>query len=359
MKPRRIASLQEQLEKEELEGLLITQDENRYYLTGFSGSAGALLLTATDALLIVDFRYWEQAAHQAPGLTIVHQEGRFDDLLPSLLSDLGLKRLGFEAETVTIAQRDRWQKKLGDSVELVPTVNVVEKMRAIKEEEEITLIRRAVALTDRAFAHIVETIRPGMTEWEIAWQLEVYLRTHGSDGLAFETIVASGPNAALPHAKPTDRPVQPGEPILFDFGARVGHYCADFSRTVCLGKPPRKLREVHDIVLRAQQAALAGIHSGMTTKEADALARDVIAAAGYGDQFGHGLGHGVGLVVHEAPKLSWQSDDELKADMVVTVEPGIYIPDWGGVRIEDIAVVREHGAETLTTATKQLRLTSS
>jgi Xaa-Pro aminopeptidase len=359
MKRRHISSLQEQLEKDELEGLLITQHENRYYLTGFSGSAGAVLLTASDALLVVDFRYWEQAAHEAPGMTIIRQEGRFDDLLPSLLSDLDIKRLGFEAETVTIAQRDRWQGKLGDSAELVPTTNVVERMRATKEEGEIALIRQAVALTDRAFAHMLKTIHPGMTEWEIAWELEVYLRTHGSDGLAFETIVASGPNAALPHAKPTDRPVQAAEPILFDFGARVGHYCADFSRTICLGDPPRKLREVHDIVLRAQQAALAGIRSGMTAREADALARDIISAAGYRDQFGHGLGHGVGLVVHEAPKLSWQSDDELKFGMVVTVEPGIYIPDWGGVRIEDIAVVREDGAETLTAATKQLCAASS
>lgn len=356
MEDSRFARLRPTLTENDLDALLITQDENRYYLTGFTGSAGVVILTPSQQLLVVDFRYWEQAEQEAPHVEIVRQEGRFDDFLPDLLRDLGIRRAGFEAETITVSQRDRWQKTLGADITLHFTSNLVENLRAEKDEREIAKIQAAVDLTDRAFAHIVDRLRPGMTEREIAWDLEVFLRTHGSDGLAFEAIVASGPNSALPHAHPTDRPVQSGEPILFDFGARVDHYCADFSRTVCLGDPPAKLVAVFALVQHAQQAALDGIHSGQPATQADALARNVIRDAGHEAHFGHGLGHGLGLFVHESPRLHWQSEDELRTGMVVTVEPGVYVPGWGGVRLEDVVVVQDHGAAILTQSPKRLAL---
>jgi len=340
-----------------LEGMLITQGENRYYLTGFNGSAGTVVITATRQLLIVDFRYWEQAATEAPDFEVVRLQGRLEDRLPEIFAELGINQVGFEANAVTVAQLDRWREKLGSSLILRSTTDWVEQHRRQKDKSEVVAIRRAAALTDQAFKHICLTIRPGMTERQIAWGLEVYLRTHGADSLAFDTIVASGPNAALPHAKSGDRPVQTGEPILLDFGARVDHYCADLSRTICLGKPPKQLAEIHELVRLAQQTALDGIRAGLTTREADAIARDVIQDAGYGEQFGHGLGHGVGLAIHEGPRVSWMTDEVLAANMVITVEPGIYVPNWGGVRIEDTVVVQDDGVESLSQASKTLTIT--
>ncbi len=355
----RIARLRSVLPENDLDALLITQNENRYYLTGFTGSAGVVILTPSQELLVVDFRYWEQAEQEAPRLKIVRQKGRFEDFLPDLLRDHGIRRAGFEAETITVSQHDRWQKTLGADITLIPTTNLVENLRAVKDAQEIAKIQAAVDLTDRAFTHIVERLRPGMTERDIAWDLEVFLRTHGSDGLAFEAIVAAGPNSALPHAHPTGRPVQSGEPILFDFGARVDRYCADFSRTVCLGDPSTKLADIFELVQRAQQTALDGIHGGQPAAEADALARNVIRDAGHEAHFGHGLGHGLGLFVHESPRLHWQSDDELRTGMVVTVEPGVYVPGWGGVRLEDVVVVQVNTATPLTKSPKPLALPQS
>ncbi|NOZ04967.1 MAG: aminopeptidase P family protein [Chloroflexi bacterium] len=350
----RIGHVRELMAQENLDGLLVTDDYNRYYLSGFSGSAGAILITPQEQLLLVDFRYWEQAERETKNLEIVRLQGKLQERLPELFQSLALQNVGIEAETVTVAQLAQWKRVMPANLALRPTNGLVENLRQVKDTDELAAIRRAVALTDRAFAFLCETVAPGMSEAKIAWELEIYLRSHGSNGLAFEPIVASGPNAALPHARPSERTVAEGEPILFDFGARVGHYCADLSRTICLGTPPAQLVEIFALVKRAQQAALDGIHAGQPVQQADALARDVIRDAGYDEQFGHGLGHGIGLDVHESPRVSAHSDETLLAGMVITVEPGIYLPDWGGVRIEDTVVVHGEGVESLSKAPKTL-----
>ena len=350
----RIEHIRELIAQEKLDGLLVTDDHNRYYLSGFSGSAGALLITPQEQLLLVDSRYWEQAERETTNLEIVRLQGKLEERMPELFQSLALQNVGIEAETVTVAQLAQWKAAMPAHVTLQPTNGLVENLRNVKDETELAAIRRAVALTDRAFAFLCETVEPGMSEAKIAWELEIFMRSHGSNGLAFEPIVASGPNAALPHARPSERTVAEGEPILFDFGARVDHYCADLSRTICLGEPPPRLVEIFELVKRAQQAALDGIHAGQPAKQADALARDVIAGAGYGDQFGHSLGHGLGLNIHESPRVSAHSDETLPAGAVITVEPGIYLPGWGGVRIEDTVVVHEEDVELLSKAPKKL-----
>jgi len=225
-------------------------------------------------------------------------------------------------------------------------------MRAIKDNAELATIRRAVAISDGAVEHIKKMIRPGITEKEIAWELEFYMRTHGADQLAFPIIAAAGPNGAMPHAVPSDRAVLPGEPIVMDLGARVDGYNSDLTRTICIGEPDERFRQVYGVVLKAQLAAEEAIRPGMQGREADAVAREVISKAGYGEYFGHGLGHGVGLAVHEKPGVGKTSEDLLLPGSVVTVEPGIYIPGWGGIRIEDTVIVTDDGIEVLSQATK-------
>ena len=277
---------------------------------------------------------------------------RFADLLPSLVHDLGIERLGFEAEHVTVDELHTLSGAAGD-LAWVPLKRVVENVRAIKDEDEVEAIRRAVALTDAAFAHFVDVLEPGMRERQAAWEIEKYMREHGASKVSFDLIVAAGPNGALPHARPGDAPIAEGEPIVVDIGATVDGYASDMTRTVCVGNPAAKYLEVWQIVLRAQEAAERAIHAGMVGREADAIARDVIAQAGYGDYFGHGLGHGVGLAVHEAPRAGRLSDDILQPGMTLTVEPGIYLPGEFGVRIEDLVVVRDDSVEVLSQTPKQ------
>jgi Xaa-Pro aminopeptidase len=261
--------------------------------------------------------------------------------------------VGFESTHVTVDQHQQWAEA-AEGFELVPTKGMVEQLRAIKDEGELALIRRAVELSDAAFAHIVQWLRPGVTEKAVAWELEVFMRTHGADDIAFDLIVGFGPNGAMAHAEPSDRPIQEGEPIVLDLGARVDGYCSDLTRTLCLGEPDEMLRRIHATVLEAQEAAEHAMRAGLKGRTVDAIARDLIEAAGYGKHFGHGLGHGVGLAIHESPRAGKTSEDVLQAGMVITVEPGIYIEGWGGVRIEDLVVVREQGIEALTTAPKGL-----
>jgi Xaa-Pro aminopeptidase len=239
-----------------------------------------------------------------------------------------------------------------EAVEFVPLKDTVETLRAVKDEDEIDALRRSVALTDAAFAQFVEVVRPGMTEREAAWEIEAAMRTGGASKVAFDLIVAAGPNGALPHARPGDHAIQPGEPVVVDIGCVVDGYCSDMTRTFCLGQPSDKYLEVWQIVLQAKEAAEAVIRAGVSGVDADAAARNVIAAAGYGDYFGHGLGHGVGLAVHEGPRASRLSEDTLEAGMSLTVEPGIYLPGEFGVRLEDLVIIGEHGIEILTNTPK-------
>ncbi len=356
---RRLQRLRLQLAERGLDAIILTKPEDCRYLSGFTGSGGPaamLLISADRAALATDFIHLEQARQEAPGFTIIPVGGSSRRLTELLSGGPPPARVGFEADVISVAEFRRLSQEAGMAgLELVPTEGVVDALRMVKDEEEISCVLRAAFMADTAMACIASRIRPAMTEREAAWEVEKSLRQSGSEPLPFDIIVASGPNAALPHAKPTDRPFSEGEPIIFDIGARWKGYCSDLSRTLCLGPVPDRLRTVYDLVLQAQAAALDGIRAGMTGAQADGMARSVIDAAGHGEAFGHGLGHGVGLAVHERPRVSLNSADVIEENMVFTVEPGVYIAGWGGVRIEDTVVIRNGRAQPLTRSGKDAR----
>lgn len=355
-RPERLASLRRKLAAEGLDGLLVTSLPNIRYLTGFSGTSAVLLVTAAHAVFLSDFRYQTQAALEIGDFARIEIDSgsvweRFFKLLPELP---GLTTIGFEAHVMTA----RDGAKVADPARpwrFRPTADIVEALRSVKAPEEVEAIRAAGRVAADALGDMVLQVRSGQTEQEVAAALEGALRRHGSEGYPFPTIVASGPRAALPHARTSRRVIAPGDWLLVDFGAIVDGYCSDVTRTFVVGAPasPRQA-EVHGLVRAAQAAALAGLRAGLTGRQGDALARDVIEAAGCGDAFGHSLGHGVGLEVHEAPRLAKTADTPLPAAAVVTVEPGVYLPDWGGVRIEDDVVLRHDGAELLTEFPREL-----
>jgi len=338
----RLQKLRQRLVDEELDGIFISQPENRYYLSGFDGSAGFLLIAAKDTVLATDFRYIEQAKAQASDYEIFQTAGDLSTWFPQLVADLNLRRLGFEAGHITFTMYHRLTEALDKAQSqsrLVPVDGLVESLRAVKEPEEIELITQAVAITDEALNYIQGEISTGMSEKEVAWEIEKFLRENGSQSIPFDVMVASGPNSALPHAKPSPRTIQSGEPIIIDIGARVEGYSSDLSRTICLGTPSNTFNKVYDTVLGAQLTAMAIIKEGMTGEEADSIARVIIEETGYGEAFGHGLGHGIGLASHELPRLGPNSTEQLVDGMVFTVEPGIYLTGWGGVRIEDVVIM--------------------
>ena len=340
----RLKRLRQALAEKEVDGILVSQPENRYYLSGFGGSSGYLLITPQDNILATDFRYTEQAKLQSPEYQVFQITGDMTDWLPQLLTELKIGRLGFEAGHVTLATYRQLSDilKTARDLQLVPLDGLVESLRAIKEPAEIELICRAAEISDQAMGFGMDTVRAGMTEKELAWEIEKCLRENGSQALPFEVIVASGPNAARPHAKPSSRQMGSGEPVVIDIGARFGGYSSDLSRTICLGEADDTFKKIYDVVLGAQLAAIALIREGMNGEEADSLARAVIAQTGYGEAFGHALGHGVGLAPHESPRLGAKSTELLTSGMVFTIEPGIYLTGWGGVRIEDL-VIMENG----------------
>lgn len=348
----RIDGLRTFMAQQHVEAMLIGKAENRRHLTGFTGSAGFVLITASAALLLVDFRYVEQAAAQAPGFEVVKADRQFIDALAELVPARALSRIGFETDGLTYKQHDEFSKRLAPAA-LIP-VDGVDRLRWVKDGEEIASINRAVEIADAAFAHIRSFLRPGTVERDIATEMEFFMRRHGAEKEAFETIVASGPRSALPHGRAAERVLGDGDFVTLDFGAIFQGYVSDCTRTVVLSEASPKHQDIYGIVLAAQQAALQGIKPGMSGKDADALARTIITQAGYGDAFGHSLGHGVGLAVHEGPSLSPREEAILAPGHVVTVEPGIYLPGWGGVRIEDLVVVTENGCRSLTRAPKEL-----
>ncbi len=350
----RLRKLRKLIAEKGLDALLISQPENLRYLCGFTGS-GWLLISQRNAILALDFLYVEQAKGESPDFEIVQIKQDLHYWLPGLVFDLGWHKFGFEANLISY---DGYQK-LSEAItskqmnlELVPTTGIVERLRSIKELEELVLITKAVELADAAFQQAKALVRPGITEKEVAWEIEKILRQKGSEGIPFEIIVASGPNSALPHARPTDKAICAGEPVIIDMGARINGYCSDLSRTLFLGRPNKTFQEIYDIVLKAQATAMERTKSEMAASEADQLARTVIQQAGYGDAFGHGLGHGVGLAVHEFPRLGLSSSDSLADGMVFTIEPGIYLAGQGGVRIEDMVVLENGKARVITKATR-------
>ncbi len=364
---RRVERVRDAMRERDLDGLLVTNPENRRYLTGFTGhdsgadSAGLLVVTSGDVALITDGRYIEQAAEECPGLRVVHRQAELAPLVGRTLAEMAAKRVGVEAEHLTVALWEDFASALGqqagEDAQLASTRQLVEPLRAIKDADELAAIERAVAITDDTFSYLCGYLRPGLTERQVAREIERYMLELGAEAMAFEPIIASGPNAARPHATPTARELALGEPITIDMGARFAGYCSDMTRTVCLGQPGPEGEAIYDLVLRAQQACEQGARPGMTGIEVDALARGVIVAGGRGEQYLHGTGHGLGLEIHEAPRVSkYASENVIETGMVITVEPGVYVPGWGGIRIEDTVVMTENGARVLTKSHKRFSL---
>jgi Xaa-Pro aminopeptidase len=354
-RPRRVAALLDGLTAAHLDGLLLTGLSNIRYLTGFSGSSALLVVSPRDVVLITDFRYQTQVAEEVGDFArvVIEPSSLWTGLWQQLAQMGGVQVLGFE--TAHLLHRDfqrlleagaRWQWR--------PTVDLVETLRERKDESEVGLIERAADVATAALGATLSQVLVGMTELEVAGILEKALRDAGSEGFPFPSIVASGPRAALPHAHSSPRPLEPGDFLLMDFGAVVGGYCSDVTRTVVVGTASAEQREVYDVVREANAMASAQVRSAMTGRDADALARDYIDRAGYGAQFGHSLGHGIGLEVHEAPRLARTAEGALAEGAVVTIEPGIYRPGWGGVRIEDDVVLEADGPRVLTEFPREL-----
>lgn len=349
----RLHALREAVAATGLDALLVMRPENRAYLTGFTGSAGWVLVTAEKGYLITDFRYIEQATHQAPHFEIVRQTGNINQVVATKLDELGCTRLGFERDYVTVALFDSLKANL-PGVELIPTSQMIEELRQVKDADERSLMQKATEIAEHAFLHILNLIKPGISEREIALEMEYYMRKLGADGVAFDTIVASGTRSSLPHGRASEKLIAKGDFVTMDFGALYQGYCSDMTRTVVVGQPTPKQLEIYNIVLDAHMQALNAIRPGPLGKEIDAIARRVISEHGYGEYFGHGLGHGVGKVVHEGPSCGASGETPLRSGHVVTVEPGIYIPNWGGVRIEDMVMVTDDGYHNFNRTSKEL-----
>ena len=352
----RLINFHKKLEEKDLDAILISTPENRRYLSGFTGSAGYLVVSRERAVLATDFRYTEQAGNQSPDFQVI-QVGTGWAWLLELLKDGDIRKIGFESQHMTVAAYRQVSHSLRDlppaeKPSLIATSGILEGLRTLKDQEELALLQRAIDVADEAMEGVAPTIRPGETEREVAWRLEKRMRELGADSLSFDTIVAAGPNGAMPHHRPSDKPIESGEPVVIDMGAKVGGYCSDITRTVCVGEPDETFRRVYDTVLGAQLTAIATLRAGISGGDADDLSRVVIAEAGYGENFGHSLGHGVGLMVHEYPRVGPKSTHALEEGMVFTVEPGIYLSGWGGVRIEDMVLLESGGAKVLTKASK-------
>jgi Xaa-Pro aminopeptidase len=354
-RPRRLAALADGITAAHMDGLLVSGAANVRYLSGFSGSSALLFATARETLLITDFRYKTQAAEEVGDLArvIIEPQSLWTGLWQQLSHLTYVSVAGFES--AHLVHRD-FQRLLeaGSRYQWRPTLDLVEVLRERKDETELAQIRAAVAAAEQALELTLARVHEGMTELEVAGVLESALRQSGSDGFPFPSIVASGPNAALPHARPTSRRLTRGDFLLLDFGARVGGYCSDITRTFVVGAATPEQREVHDVVRLANERAVRAVRPGMSGRDADGVARGYIQDRGYGDLFGHSLGHGIGLEVHEAPRLAKTAESPLVEGAVVTVEPGIYRPGWGGVRIEDDVHLGASGAQVLTRFTREL-----
>jgi Xaa-Pro aminopeptidase len=348
----KLTKLREAFHAAGIDGLLITSSYNRTYMTNFTGSAGVVLISADKALFITDFRYVEQAQKQAVGYEIVQHVGPISEEVAEQVKALGIQKLGFEQDALTYGEFKVYEEKVG--TEFVPTSGLIEKLRLIKTDSEIKILKDAAQIADAAFQHILSFIRPGISELEVSNELEFFMRKQGATSSSFDTIVASGKRSALPHGVASEKLIEKGDFVTLDFGAYYKGYCSDITRTIAVGEPSPELKRIYDIVLEAQLRGVNGIKAGMTGREADALTRDYIAENGYGEAFGHSTGHGIGLEIHEGPALSVRSDMVLEPGMVVTVEPGIYVPNLGGVRIEDDILITKDGNEILTHSPKEL-----
>ena len=350
----RITKLRESFDANNIEAFIISKPENVAYLSLFTGSSGTLLITHNKKYLFTDFRYIEQASMQAPEYEIIDfsEKGLLKEI-QDICRDETITKVGFEGHYLTYVQVQEILKEL-NSLHCISITNTVETLRLIKDANEIKKIQKAESIGDTTFKHILSYIKIGMTEKEIALELEMHMKKLGASKLSFDTIVASGENSSKPHAQPTDRRIKKGDFLKMDFGCVYEDYCSDMTRTIVIGEASEKHKEIYNIVLEAQMKAIATVKAGVKAKEIDAIARDYIKSKGYGENFGHGLGHGLGRYIHEDPRVSPKGDIVLQPGMVITIEPGIYIPSFGGVRIEDVVVVTEEGCNNLTNSPKEL-----
>ncbi|AJH78967.1 M24 family metallopeptidase [Heyndrickxia coagulans] len=348
----KLEKLRETFPQAGIDGLLITSPYNRRYMSNFTGTTGIVLISGEAAKFITDFRYVEQASKECEGYEIVQHQGPVEQEVAKQVEAMGIKRLGFEQDHMSYALFKTYEGLL--DAELVPVSGLVENLRLIKTDEEIKILKEAADIADAAFKHILDFLKPGVTELEVSNELEFFMRKCGATASSFDTIVASGLRSAMPHGVATDKVIEKGDLVTMDYGALYKGYCSDITRTVAVGEPSGQLKKIYNIVLESQLLAVQNIKPGMSGIEADAISRDYIARKGYGDAFGHSLGHGIGLEIHEGPNLSMRSAYTLEPGMVVTIEPGIYVPGVGGVRIEDDTVITENSNELLTHSAKEL-----
>ncbi|MDB4894961.1 MAG: Xaa-Pro dipeptidase [Firmicutes bacterium] len=352
----RLEKVRAALAERNLDAVLVYKPENRAYLSGFTGTAGWLLITPAKAWLITDFRYAEQAATQAPAFEVIKPESTVAALLATLCEQHQINRLGIEGDYVTVDDYSAYEQALGER-DLVSIAGTIETLRMIKDEAELTLMRRAAAIADETFSHILSYIKPGVAERDIAVEMEYKMKKLGAEGLAFDIIIASGVRSAMPHGVASDKQIAAGELVTLDFGAIYQGYCSDMTRTVMVGEPSAQQREIYAIVLEAEKRGVAATRAGINGKELDEVCRGYIREHGYAEAFGHSTGHGVGRYIHEGPKLSVRGEtDLLKPGMVVTIEPGIYLSGWGGVRIEDMVLVQENGCESFSKSPRELKI---
>lgn len=352
----RIKKLRERLKENDLDAMIISSAENRYYISGFNAedsqineSSGVLIISMDNLIISTDSRFETQVAIEAPDFEPVIYKRGLSSEIKGILKKFPAKKIGFESDRISFSTYSSLLKEIDKGIELVPSEDIISEIRIIKSEDEIASIKKAINIAEVAFTDTKKVLKEGMTEKEIAWILEQNIKNRGGDGLSFTSIIAYGKNSALPHAIPGDNRIKKGGPLLFDWGVKFEGYCSDTSRTLSLGEPDSDFLKIYNTVFKAQLLAMEMIKDGESTVEVDKVARDHINENGFEGKFGHGLGHGVGLEVHEPPRLSPIKDSILKEGMIVTVEPGIYLPEWGGVRLENMAVVRKDSAEVLNT----------
>ena len=347
----RIERLRALLTEKVVDAVLVTKEENVHYFSGFRGDSTALLVTHERLLLVTDSRYTEQASAEASLYEIVEQRDGLYRKVAELAVEAGVVALGYEGAVLVCDQYEKLKEMLGEIS--FDTSLALDALRQVKDTDEIALIRRACAIADEGFAHIIRYIQPGMTELEVAAELEHYMRTLGSERPAFQTIIASGVRGSLPHGIASDKVIARGELVTMDFGAVCAGYHSDITRTICVGRADARQREIYDAVLSAQMRALAALRPGVTGIEVDRIARDSLAEKNFEQYFGHGLGHSLGLEIHEEPRLSKAGKHIMQPNMLITDEPGVYIPGWGGIRIEDTVLITADGSEPLTRAPKE------
>ncbi len=345
--------MREIMQQRRVEGILISKPENQFYVSGFTGREGLVLISPERAIIVTDFRYSEQAESEAPDFEIVELKTGVSPFVVAadLVKKLNISNLVIESHHLTV--KDFRELKLGE-VNIAESHDLIEEMRSKKDQAEIEMIKRAQQITDKAFSHILPFIKPGVKELDLACEIEYYMKKNNSQGPAFDIIVASGSRSSLPHGQPSKKRLAFGDFITLDFGARYNFYCSDMTRTVFLGKPTNKQKDIYNVVLNAQEIAIDKIRPGLLGRNVDEAARSFIRQKGFGGCFGHGLGHGVGIEVHEFPRLSPKGEAELLPGMVVTVEPGIYIENYGGVRIEDMVIITLEGCHNLTQSPKDI-----